>query len=82
MSSKIFKKKIVIPYIPFEIGSMKSFSQAIDTIDKQQYQTLIVEETLPREPKVKPFYFTAMLALLLLTLARFYTAWGVRKAYE
>jgi len=75
-----FFKSLDIPYRPFEIGSMKTFSEAMDTIDKQQYQTLIIEETLPREEMTKPFYFVAMIALLLLTCARFYTAWGVRKA--
>lgn len=77
-----FFKSIGIPYLPFEIGSMKSFSEAIDTIDKQQYQTLIVEETLPREEKAKVFLIIAMLAMLLLMLAQLYTAWGVRKAHQ
>ena len=77
-----FFKSIGIPYLPFEIGSMKSFSEAIDTIDKQQYQTLIVEETLPREEKAKAFLIVAMLAMFLLMLAQLYTAWGVRKAHQ
>lgn len=77
-----FFKSIGMPYLPFEIGSMKSFSEAIDTIDKQQYQTLIVEETLPREEKAKAFLIVAMLAMLLLMLAQLYTAWGVRKAHQ
>ena len=75
-------KSLDIPYKAFEVGSMKTFSQAMDTIDKQQYQTLIVEETLPRETRVKYFYLTAVLALLILVLAQFYTAWGVRKVSE
>jgi len=77
-----FFKSIGVPYRAFEIESMKTFSQAMDTIDKQQYQTLIFEETLPREEKSSLFYLVAMLAALILMLARFYTAWGVRKAYE
>ncbi|MDO7598241.1 MAG: VWA domain-containing protein [Pseudomonadota bacterium] len=77
-----FFKSIGIPYLPFEIGSMKSFSEAIATIDKQQYQTLIVEETLPREDKAKVFLIIAMLAMFLLMLAQMYTAWGVRKAHQ
>tara|TARA_R110001606_G_scaffold361754_7_gene515375 strand:+ start:297755 stop:298783 length:1029 start_codon:yes stop_codon:yes gene_type:complete len=77
-----FFKSIGNPYLPFEIGSMKSFSEAIDTIDKQQYQTLIVEETLPKEEKAKVFLLIAMLAMILLMLAQMYTAWGVRQAHE
>lgn len=78
----VFFKSIGIPYLPFEIGSMKSFSEAIDTIDKQQYQTLIVEETLPKEEKASVFLVVALLAMLLLMLAQIYTAWGVRKAHQ
>jgi len=77
-----FFKSIGIPYLPFEIGSMKSFSEAIDTIDKQQYQTLIVQETLPKENKAHLFLLTGLVLMFLLMLAQFYTAWGVRKANE
>jgi len=77
-----FFKSIGIPYRAFEIESLKSFSKAIDTISEQQYQTLIVEETLPREHKEKIFLIVAMLGLLLLMLARFYSVWGVRKAQQ
>ena len=77
-----FFKSIGVPYKAFEIESVKTFSKAMDTIDNQQYQTLIVEETIPREDKTRLFYLIALMATLLLMLARFYTAWGVRKAYE
>jgi mxaC protein len=77
-----FFKSIGMPYLPFEIGSMKSFSEAIDTIDKQQYQTLIVEETLPKEEKATVFLIMALVLMFLLMLAQVYTAWGVRKAHE
>jgi len=77
-----FFKSIGVPYRAFEIGSMKTFSEAMDTIDQQQYQTLIVEETIPREGKAKPFLLLAMSIMLILMLTRFYTAWGVRQAYE
>jgi mxaC protein len=77
-----FFKSMGTPYLPFEIGSMKSFSEAIDTIDKQQYQTLIVEETLPKEEKAKVFLISALALMFLLMLAQVYTAWGVRKAHE
>jgi len=77
-----FFKDLGIPYKVFEIESVKSFSEAIDTIDKQESQTLIVEETIPREIKIAPFFWVAMLTMLILVLAQFYTAWGVRKAHE
>jgi mxaC protein len=77
-----FFKSIDIPYRPFEIGSMKAFSEAMDTIDKQQYQTLIVQETLPKEEMAKVFLMIALLTILILMLAQLYTAWGVRKAHQ
>lgn len=77
-----FFKELGIPYKVFEIESVKSFSEAIDTIDKRESQTLIVEEIIPREIKTEPFFWLAMLTMLILVLAQFYTAWGVRKAYE
>jgi hypothetical protein len=66
----------------FEIESVKSFSEAIDTIDEQQDQTLIVEEIVPRENKSEPFFWLAIMTMLILVLAQFYTAWGVRKAHD
>jgi mxaC protein len=64
------------------VESVKTFSEALDEIDRQQYQTLIVEEILPREPKERFFYWLALIAMLLLALAQLYTVWGVRKAHE
>ena len=75
-------KSLGIPYRVFDIESVKSFSEAIDTIDKQQDQTLIVEEIIPRVIKTEPFFWLAMITMLILVLAQFYTAWGVRKAHE
>jgi len=77
-----FFKELGIPYKVFEIESVKSFSEAIDTIDKKEMQTLIVEEIIPRESKLEPFFWLAMMTMLILVLAQFYTAWGVRKAHE
>ncbi len=77
-----FFKSLGIPYRPFEIGSMKAFSEAMDTIDKQQYQTLIVQETLPKEDKSTVFMIVAMLVMLILLLAQLYTAWGVKQAHQ
>jgi len=76
-----FFKTLGIPYLPFEIGSLKSFSEAMETIDKQQYQTLLVQETLPREDKTFIFLILALLAAVILMLAQLYTAWGVRQAH-
>ncbi|MFW5450098.1 MAG: vWA domain-containing protein [Methylophagaceae bacterium] len=75
-------KSLELPYRAFEVESVKTFSEAIDEIDRQQYQTLIIEQTLPREAKEKPFYWLALMTLLLLSLAQMYTAWGVRTAHE
>lgn len=77
-----FFKSLGVPYRVFEIESVKSFSEAIDTIDQQQQQTLIVEEIIPRESKSAPFFWIAMMTMLLLVIAQFYTAWGVKKAHE
>ena len=77
-----FFKSLGLPYRAFEIESLKTFSEAISEIDKQEYQTLIVEETLPREQKSKPFFWAALLAMMLLASAQLVTAWGVRKAHE
>ncbi len=77
-----FFKSLGVPYRVFEIESVKSFSEAIDTIDKKESQTLIVEEIIPREIKTAPFFWLAMMTMLILVLAQFYTAWGVRKAHE
>jgi mxaC protein len=77
-----FFKSIDTPYRAFEVESVKTFSEALDEIDRQQYQTLIVEETLPREPKERPLYWIALMVILLLVLAQCYTVWGVRKAHE
>ncbi len=71
-----------IPYQAFEARSLKTFAEAIDEINQQQYQTLIVEQTLPRVSKHQPFYIIAFLAMLALTFAQVYSAWGVRKAHE
>jgi mxaC protein len=77
-----FFKSIDINYRAFEVGSMKAFSEAMDTIDKQQYQTLIVQETLPKEEKSRPFLWVAILTIIILMLAQIYSAWGVRQAHQ
>ncbi len=78
----LFFKDIGIPYRAFEIGSLKSFSEAMDAIDEAGDQTLIVEEIVPREEKARPFFWLAIITMLILVLAQFYTAWGVKKAHD
>jgi mxaC protein len=77
-----FFKSLGQPYRAFEAKSLESFADAMDQIDRQHYETLIVDEVLPRESKTAPFYLTALLAMILLVLSHLYTAWGVRKAHE
>jgi len=67
-------------YRVFEADSVASFSATMDTIDKQQHQTLMVDELMPRESKTALFLWAAMIAMLLLLMAQLYTVWGVRKA--
>lgn len=75
-------KGIGVPYRAFEAGSLETFAEAMAEIDRQQYQTLIVEETLPHEPKADLLLWIALLAMLLLAASHVYTFWGVRKAHE
>lgn len=76
-----FFESLNIPYRVFETDSVASFSATMGTIDKQQTQTLMVEELIPQEAKTAAFLWPAMLAMLLLLMAQFYTVWGVRKAH-
>jgi len=77
-----FFKSIGVPYRAFEAGSLEAFAEALAEIDKQHYQTLIVEEILPHEPKADLLLWIAMLAMLLLAASHLYTFWGVKKAHE
>jgi mxaC protein len=77
-----FFKSIGVPYRAFEAGSLKAFADALAEIDRQHYQPLIVEETLPHEPKSDLLLWLALLAVLLLAASHAYTYWGVRKAHE
>jgi len=77
-----FFQSIGVPYRAFEAGSLEAFAEAMAEIDRQHYQTLIVEETLPHEPKSDVLLWIAMLAMLLLAASHLYTFWGVKKAHE
>jgi mxaC protein len=77
-----FFKTLNIPYRAFEAGSLDDFANALDEIDKQHYETLIVDETVPRQQKSRIFIWIAMLGMLVLAASQLITAWGVKKAYE
>lgn len=77
-----FFKSIGVPYRAFEAGSLEEFAKVMDEIDEQQYQTLIVEELVPHEPKADWFLWLALLAMLPLASSHLYSYWGVRKAHE
>lgn len=77
-----FFKTLDVPYRAFEADSLQTFSDAMDEIDRQQYQTLIVEETLPHQPKHDVFLWLAFFAMLILAASHLYSYWGVRKAHE
>lgn len=77
-----FFQSIGVPYRAFEAGSLEAFAEAMAEIDRQHYQTLIVEETLPHEPKSDLLLWIAMLVMLLLAASHLYTFWGVKKAHE
>lgn len=76
-----FFKTMSTPYQAFEAGSLEEFAAAIDEIDRQQYQPLIVAERLPKQSLVDVFLWLALLALLPLAAARGYTFWGVSQAF-
>lgn len=77
-----FFKSIGVPYRAFEASSLEAFAEALAEIDRQHYETLIVEETLPHQPQWDAFLWVAMLGSLLLALSHLYSYWGVREAHE
>jgi mxaC protein len=77
-----FFKTLDVPYQAFEAGSLAAYAEALEEIDKQHYQALIVEETLPYESKADVLLWLALLALLLVSASHVYTFWGVKKAHE
>ncbi|MCX4187119.1 vWA domain-containing protein [Methylophaga sp. OBS4] len=77
-----FFKQLDVSYQAFEAGSMQEFADAINEIDRQQYQTLIVEERIPHQSQADSFLWVAFVAMLLLAVSQLYTLWGVRQAYH
>lgn len=75
-----FFKRLEVPYTAFEAGSMQEYAAAINEIDRQQYQPLIVDEVVPKQTQRKPFLIIACWSLLLLALAYSYSFWGIRQA--
>lgn len=77
-----FFKTLTIPYRAFEAGSLEEFSEAMATIDQQHYQTLILEQRMPRQSLADYFLWIALLSLLPLTASQLYTWSGVSRAYR
>jgi len=75
-----FFETLSTPYIGFDIQSIKTFSDTLETINKQQKEALIVDEIIPRKPMETPFLWVAFIASLILLLTNVITVWGVRKA--
>lgn len=71
-----FFKKLGTPYQVFEAGSLEEFSHAIDEIDKQQTQALIVDERIPKQYKHDIFLWLALFTLFPIVLSRLLTLWG------
>ncbi len=77
-----FFKTLNVPYRAFEASSLEAFADALEDIDEQHHQPLIIEETLPHQPKADLLLWVALVALLLLASSHVYTFWGVNKAHE
>ncbi len=77
-----FFKTMDVPYRAFEAGSLEEFSDAMDEIDEQQYETLVVQEVVPRQYQADYFLWLALLAMVMLASSHLYTWYGVRKAHE
>lgn len=77
-----FFKRLEVPYTAFEAGSMEEYAAAIDEIDRQQYQPLIVEEVVPKQSNVDGFLALSCFALLLLASAYGYSFLGVRQTRQ
>lgn len=75
-----FFETLTTPYIGFEIESLKTFSDTLEKIDKEQKEYLIVNEIIPRKSMSAPFLLIAMIASLILMLSQIYTVWGIRNA--
>ncbi|ODN66363.1 vWA domain-containing protein [Methylophaga muralis] len=77
-----FFKTLDVPYRAFEAGSLEEFSEAMATIDQQHYQTLMLEQRMPRQSLADYFLWVALLSLLPLTVSQLYTWSGVSRAYH
>jgi len=77
-----FFETLNTPYIGFEIESLKTLSDTLEKIDKEQKQDLIVNELTPRKSMTMPLLLIAMIALFILLLSQLYTVWGVSKANQ
>jgi len=77
-----FFETLNTPYIGFEVESLKTFSDSLDKIDKQQKDTLLVNEITPRKSMIMPVLSIAIVTLFILLLSKIYSVWGVRQANQ
>ncbi|WP_430009444.1 vWA domain-containing protein [Methylophaga lonarensis] len=71
-----FFKTLSIPYQAFEAGSLSDFADAIDAIDQQHYETLMVDEVQPRKSLADRFLLFALMLAGLLAAIQAYSWWG------
>jgi mxaC protein len=77
-----FFKTLQVPYQAYEAGSLAEYAAAIADIDKQQYQPLLVAETIPKQSKADVFLLLALSGLLILVVSFWLSYAGVRQAYR
>lgn len=77
-----FFKTLGVPYQAYEAGSLEEYTAAIDDIDRQQYQRLLVAQRLPKQSKADMFLWFALAGLLLLVASFWLSYAGVRQAYR
>lgn len=77
-----FFKTLDVPYQAYEAGSFEEYSAAIDDIDQQQYQPLLVVERLPKQSKADVFLWVAFGGLLIWAASFWLSYIGVRQAYR
>lgn len=71
-----FFKTLDVPYQAFEAGSTDDFAEAIDLIDQQHHELLMVDELQPRQSLVDRFLLLAFLLASLLAVIQVYSWWG------
>ncbi len=77
-----FFKSLDVPYQAYEAGSLEEYTAAIDDIDQQQYQTLLVAERVPKQSKADVFLWVTLSGLLVWSAIFWLSYAGVRQAYR